>query len=80
MHEPDANEVRVVGSWDGWSFRGTAVTRIAPGLWRATLPALSPGSYAYKLVVDGSRWITDPANRRSAADGFGGRNSTFEVC
>jgi len=79
LHEPDATDVRVVGSWDHWASPGTAAGRIAPGLWAVTLPALSSGTYRYKFVVDGGRWVADPLNRRRASDGFGGTNSIFEV-
>jgi serine protease AprX len=79
LHETDARVVHLVGSWDGWSSPGVPAARIAPSLWQATLPALSSGKYAYKLVADGSRWIDDPVNRSRASDGFGGTNSAFEV-
>jgi serine protease AprX len=78
LNDPDATDVRIAGSWDGWTAPATRAVRIAPSLLQVTLPALSSGSYAYKLVVDG-RWIADPANRHHASDGFGGTNSTFQV-
>jgi hypothetical protein len=44
-----------------------------------TIPALAAGRYAYKFVVDGTRWIDDPANRLRESDGFGATNSRFVV-
>ena len=79
LHDPDVDAVRVVGSWDQWSHPGAPMSRVGPSVWQATIPPLARGSYAYKLVVDDTRWIADPANRRAVSDGFGGTNSTFDV-
>jgi serine protease AprX len=78
LNDPDATDVRIAGSWDGWAAAATRAVRVAPSLLQVTLPPLSSGSYAYKFVVDG-RWDADPANRHCASDGFGGTNSTFDV-
>jgi hypothetical protein len=79
VHHPEATSIRVVGSWSGWMPDTAMATRIGPGLWEATIDRLSAGRYQYKLVVDGIRWIADPANRQSADDGFGATNSVFTV-
>jgi 1,4-alpha-glucan branching enzyme len=47
------------------------------GIWSITVK-LAPGSYQYKYVIDG-KWTQDPYGPEEAADGFGGRNSKFEV-
>jgi hypothetical protein len=47
------------------------------GIWSITVK-LPPGTYQYKYVVDG-KWTQDPAAPGEAADGFGGRNSKFDV-
>ncbi|HET9620448.1 MAG TPA: glycogen-binding domain-containing protein [Kofleriaceae bacterium] len=47
------------------------------GIWSITVK-LPPGTYQYKYVVDG-KWTQDPAAPEEAPDGFGGRNSKFEV-
>lgn len=39
---------------------------------------LFPGTYQYKYVADGT-WIKDPASPSDAPDGYGGRNSKFDV-
>lgn len=79
LHEPEARDVKVVGSWNDWSTAGMSAVRITPGLWQMTIPALAAGGYSYKFVVDGSRWIDDPTNRVRESDGFGATNSTFVV-
>jgi serine protease AprX len=77
LHDPDATSVRIVGSWDNWATPGFTAAKLAPSLWQMTLPPLSSGEYAYKFVLDDSRWITDPTNRRRRDDGFGATNSVF---
>jgi hypothetical protein len=47
------------------------------GVWSITVK-LAPGTYQYKYVIDG-KWTQDPYGPAEAADGFGGRNSQFEV-
>jgi serine protease AprX len=79
LHEPEARDVKAVGSWNDWSTAGVSAVRIAPSLWQMTIPALAAGRYAYKFVVDGTRWIDDPANRLRESDGFGATNSRFVV-
>lgn len=47
------------------------------GMWSITIK-LAPGTYQYKYVADG-QWTQDPFASGSAPDGFGGRNSQFDV-
>jgi ABC-type transport system substrate-binding protein len=47
------------------------------GIWSITVK-LAPGTYQYKYVVDG-KWTQDANAPGEAADGFGGRNSKFDV-
>jgi hypothetical protein len=47
------------------------------GMWSITVK-LAPGSYQYKYVADG-QWTQDSFAPGSAPDGFGGRNSQFDV-
>lgn len=48
------------------------------GIWSITVK-LAPGTYQYKYVIDGTKWTQDPYGPAEAPDGFGGRNSQFEV-
>jgi hypothetical protein len=48
------------------------------GVWSITVK-LAPGAYQYKYVIDGTKWVQDPYGPDEAPDGFGGRNSKFEV-
>ena len=65
--------VKIYGSMNGWK---TAYTMTADsyGIYSYTFEDLFPGTYEYKLVVNGE-WITDPNNGWLTADG----NSAFQL-
>ncbi len=79
LRDPAAREVRVLGSWDGWAPPGLAAKAVGPGSWSTDALPLARGRHAYKFVLDGERWLADPANPRRAHDGQGGFNSVVEV-
>jgi hypothetical protein len=78
LHDHQAEHVQVLGSWDGWRAPGLLADAVEPGIWRA-VSALPPGQYIYKFLLDGARWLDDPANPRKAPDGLGGLNSVLTV-
>lgn len=55
-----AEEVSLVGSFNGWDEESNIMKRIAPYKWVTTI-TLEPGRYEYKYVVDGL-WVPDPDN------------------
>jgi serine protease AprX len=77
LHDHHASEVRLVGSWDGWTQPGLAARAIESGLWEVEIDGPAPGTHHYKFLLDGGRWLADPANPTRAHDGFGGFNSVF---
>jgi serine protease AprX len=79
LHEHEAEEVTLFGSWDGWRGPGAQAIQVEDGLWEAVIPRPRPGRYAYKLRIDGGRWIADPRSPACAHDGFGGLNSLLDV-
>ena len=79
LHTPEARDVRVLGSWDGWKQPGLALSQAAPGVWQGRLDAPAPGDYVYKFVSDGQHWLADPANAARAGDTYGGWNSVLSV-
>jgi serine protease AprX len=79
FHERAARSVQIVGSWNGWRAPGLIARKLRPGFWQAELPLPAPGIYSYKFILDGSRWMEDPANPRRQHDGHGNLNSVFEV-
>ena len=79
LHDHAATSVQVLGNWDGWRSPGIAARSIEPGFWRTQPVHLPRGQYAYKFLLDGTRWLDDPDNPRKAPDGVGGLNSTIVV-
>jgi len=68
-----AGAVFLAGQFNGWNTSATPMTKDASGVWSASVP-LGPGSYQYKLFVDGT-WMLDPGNPQQADDGTGNKNS-----
>jgi predicted carbohydrate-binding protein with CBM48 len=58
---PRATQVSLVGDFNDWDATRTLMRRVgAEALWTAVVP-LAPGRYHYAFLVDGSRWLADPA-------------------
>lgn len=80
LHAPDAQHVAVAGSFNQWDPGAAPLVRSGrDGVWTATL-TLPVGQHQYTFVVDGTRWVPDPA-APAVDDGFGGgrRNSVVAV-
>ena len=68
FHATGARQVAVVGDFNGWRPDATPLTREgATSRWSATI-ALHDGDHRYAFVVDGTRWVPDPAAPRARAD------------
>lgn len=73
--------VHVAGSFNGWAgtiAQGGYALALANGTWSVT-KQLPVGSHQYKLVLNESEWIVDPANTLTADNGLGGQNSRIDV-
>jgi len=68
-------EVRGDFSPDGWTVGAPLMKQ--GDLWSGTVEIPYNEQVQYKLVLDGSTWITDPANPNQIDDGFGGKNSVL---
>jgi 1,4-alpha-glucan branching enzyme len=75
---PGTRAASVAGSFNNWDLRRTPMRRETGGSWKATV-WLPPGRYEYRFVVDGDRWLSDPAARESVANQFGDTNSVVVV-
>ncbi len=75
---PEAHTVALVGTFNDWDPAATPL-RAGPsaGVWVVEVP-LAPGRHEYAFVVDGERWLPDPA-APAAADDFGASNSVVTV-
>jgi chromosome partitioning protein len=70
--------VQLAGDFNGWVPDAGVVLEVhEDGGWTKFIP-LDPGSYEYKLVVDG-QWLADPLNPRQAPNRFGSMNSVAEI-
>jgi Glycogen recognition site of AMP-activated protein kinase len=75
---PDAHDVSLAGTFNQWDAHATPLVRSGPsGVWTATL-TLPSGQHQYAFVVDGVRWVPDPA-APMVDDGFGRRNSVLTL-
>jgi len=78
MIAPEARQVAIVGSFDGWDPTAIPLVREDGGLWSVTL-SLPLGEHQYQFVIDGERWVPDPRAHAQIDDGFGGTNSVVVV-
>lgn len=61
LDDSAATQVAVVGDFNGWRTGATPLVRVAnSSRWSATLAARD-GVLRYAFVVDGTRWVRDPA-------------------
>lgn len=75
--EPPPKSVSVAAVFNNWNPKAHPMNRDNDGVWKVKVP-LEPGSYTYKLVVDG-KWIADPENSLTSPDGIGAYNSLLTV-
>lgn len=70
---PDAREVYLVGSFNGWNPSANPMKKNRAGVW-STVVNLIPGTYEYLFLVDGE-FTEDPNARFSEPNKFEGSNS-----
>ena len=76
LEAPQARAVSLAGDFSDWA-PTYMLKRSEPGVWTIVVP-LTPGVHDYSFIVDGEKWIPDPA-APAMADGFGGMNSRIAV-
>lgn len=74
-----AEQVAVIGDFNDWEPAATPMQEITPGMWHAAIPAPRAGTYSYKFLVDGDRWLDDPENSNKAPDGYGGFSTLLHI-
>jgi hypothetical protein len=78
LHAPGAKRVTVAGTFNQWDQDAAPLVPAGTsGVWTTTL-AVPVGQHQYAFVVDGRRWVADPA-APAVNDGFGRRNSVVAV-
>jgi hypothetical protein len=76
---PASSEVAVLGDFNDWNAGATPLRRSAQsGEWVVEL-RLPPGRYRYTFLVDGRRWVSDPAEPPAADSDFGAPVSVLMV-
>jgi serine protease AprX len=78
-HDDEAKSVSLVGDFNRWNTAFTPLRKDESGLWFAEVEAPKAGSYQYKFLVDGSRWLEDPSNGMKVPDNYGGLNSVLAI-
>jgi 1,4-alpha-glucan branching enzyme len=77
FNHPTAKSVCVAGTFNQWQPEAKAMHATGGGHWLKET-VLEPGTYEYRLVVDGE-WMADPRAEHCVANPFGGRNSVLNV-
>ena len=77
---PRAATVALVGDFNDWDAGRTPMRRVRQdeSVWTAVIP-LTPGRYRYGFLVDGVRWLADPAAPAARDDEFGTPSSVVTV-
>lgn len=75
--DPDATNVTIAGTFNDWQPDAKPMHPLGGGRWLKET-VLSPGTYEYRLIVDG-QWRPDPAAEESVPNPYGGRNSILNV-
>lgn len=70
--------VFVAGDHNGWSTTATPLHYNPEMGLHETCIAVLPGTYKYRLIVNG-QWLTDPHNPRAEPNPYGGRDSVAVV-
>jgi serine protease AprX len=78
-HDDEARSVALAGDFNAWNPVCSPFSRSDEGLWRLEVESPPPGRYRYKLVIDGQRWIEDPACWLREANPYGGFDSLIHV-
>jgi 1,4-alpha-glucan branching enzyme len=74
---PTAATVAIAGTFNDWRPEVSPMISMGGGRWVKEL-TLQPGTYEYRLVVDG-RWMSDPRASETAPNPFGELNSVLKV-
>ena len=78
LKQPGAKQVAVAGDFNQWNPAPLAASADEAGVFTVEVP-LGEGTYSYNFVVDGQRWVPDPAADLWVDDGFGQRNSVINL-
>ncbi len=85
-YDAAAEQVALVGAWNGWKPHPHRLHERTPGVWELTIPRPTPGRYPYKFLVKRANgdtanwaWLADPENSERIEDGNGGFYSLLQL-
>lgn len=79
IYDIEAKSIAVAGDFNGWSISANKLEDPdGDGIWTGKM-YLKPGRYEYMLVVDDTKWVTDPNAKVYADDGFGSKNAVLFI-
>ena len=68
-------QVCLCGEFNSWSSEATPMTRRKDGRFSTTVTLPQGQAYRYRYLVDGERWVDDPAADEYVDNGFGTKDS-----
>jgi 1,4-alpha-glucan branching enzyme len=74
---PEAQSVQLAGDFTDWEQSPVALQKAKNGVWKKTM-TLPPGTYEYRLLVDG-QWADDPQCPSRRPNAFGSQNCVCAV-
>ena len=74
---PEAQSVLLAGDFTGLEQSPVALQKAKDGVWKKTV-TLPPGTYEYRLLVDG-QWADDPQCAERRPNSFGSQNCVRAV-
>ena len=75
----EAKEVKVVGSFNGWSAKKTQLKKLKNGTFKGTLDLDKDQSYEFRYIVDGTYTNDEQADAYAWNDYAGAENSVLHV-
>ncbi len=77
LFAPDAREVCLAGTFNGWAPAGQKMKQDGGGGWTISL-SLPKGEYEYRFLADGE-WCDDPLCMNKRTNGLGSENCILVV-
>lgn len=76
---PGAASVALVGDFNNWERTATLLRHTgSDGIWTVSVP-MTRGVHQYAFVINGTRWVADPAAGTTVTDDFGTTTSVVTV-
>ena len=77
LRAPEAKEVFLLGDFNNWDPQTAPMRKDGHGLWKMSM-LLAPGTYEYKLLVDG-QWRLDANNPNRTLNALGTENNVLVI-